>query len=187
MDREQFHCLYINVNSLLELSIKRLGAEILSRPVEPDTTMADLSPEEIEAQIAARFNTMDMSALDGIDYDFFSAPRTPGGTPEIPASELAFDHSARQGPPGDDEAPDLSTYMERAYGFAAELQQRIDAALHRADLDAIAAALGKLPQSLPLLTQRLSGDEMGQWLDAERAQPDGLSELVIEIRKLEVS
>ncbi|WP_293371026.1 hypothetical protein [Nevskia sp.] len=75
----QLECLTSNVDRLLLASLQQLGSEILGTAQEPEPPM---SAEDREALALARLgdmnlDTMDLSALDGIDYDMFGGPASP--------------------------------------------------------------------------------------------------------------
>ena len=126
INREQFRYLLANANSLPELALQQMALEInalpTSAPVVPEPP-----PEEMERRLAEQFKHMDLSALDGLDWDPFGAAL--GGTA---ANDMTQDYS-------DEES----------------LRIQADSAFDRMDQEALFALLARLPAELPPLTTSL--------------------------------
>jgi hypothetical protein len=174
VDREQFWHLYVNANSLAELAIVELGRE-LDAAGSGRPPARSLSDAEMAARLAEQSKTLDLSALDGLDWDplgtmanCLSRPVhvAPEPIPETPAS---FER---------DEPADFDAYLNRAYDQEENLRLRVDAAFARIDLRDSQSQLTSLPTELAPLTTRLTGEQLAGWLVAYRAGDPGLGLLV---------
>jgi len=178
IDREEFWHLLVNTNSLAELAVAEFARELAASP--PAASPPALSESELAARLAEDFRTLDLSALDGLDWDpFASVPhRAPADTPLDAPPDAALDGS---------QGVDLAAYLEAAYVHEERLRRAVDAAFERADPAAIAALLGRLPAELPPLTRRLAPADMARWIAAYRADTPPLGELVAKARALWIS
>lgn len=181
MERQSFYFLYVNLNSLAELALQQLAAQILAQPQAPGE-LENLSDEEREARVLASFENLDLSALEGLGTEE-EAPGVlvdflPQESFELPAGE----------PPADGGAElDIGRYLERAYSYEDMLRSRIDYCHTHADLAAIQAALAQLPAHLPPLAARLSAADMTEWLTLYSDGNAVLGDLAAQMRRLDLS
>jgi hypothetical protein len=170
MNRLQFFFLYANVNSIAELALRQAGERVLETP-RPSAPSAALTQEELDAQVLASFENLDFSAMDGLDVPRLSGAFAPVESDVAPNNEPF----------------DLARYLDRAYAAQEQLRDRIDAHFARVDQDAVQSALGRLPFDSPLLTEPLSADDMVVWLKRHETGDPALNDLVVRIRRLDVS
>lgn len=179
MDRREFFYLYANINSIAELALMQLAEQILSQPAEANP-VANLTQEEIDAQVAAGFQNLDWSALDLLNHS------TPPDSPldlqalEAPPDLASFENIENPEP------LDVGKYLTRAYSHLEDLQARINAHYSAVDLPALHAALSQLPVELRALTGPLSAEEIQEWLKLYNDNNDALGQLTIEIRRLDM-
>lgn len=181
MQRERFYFLYVNLNSLAELGLRQMAEQMLAQPVETGP-IEELTEEEREARMLASFENMDLSALDGIGVATGDEPTDFAAFPVEP-SAFSLDDM----PADSDEEFNIETYMTRAYGFADQLQSRIDYCYRHADLSAMDVALLQLPERLRPLTAKLSAADMDEWLALYHEGDQVLGDLATEMRRLDIS
>jgi hypothetical protein len=167
MDRREFFFLYANANSIAELALRQSAERVFDQPVEPSVP-ADLTQEELEAQVLASFDNLDLTALDNLDIGAFDASAE---SSHVPARETSEPFA-------------LDRYLDRAYAAESELRARVDALFGRADHAALQSDLDALPRELPPLTGLLSARDMTQWLEHYERGNDALNSLVVRIRQL---
>src|SRR5262245_39810752 len=177
MDREAFWLLYANLNSIAELALHRLAQEVLAEPQE--TNPESLTEEQLQARVMANLANLDLSALDAVYEKVASGVVTPAGIDE-PQDAAAMTA-------GNDEPFDLERYLSQAYGSADQLRDRIDHHYQRADLTAMRSALTQLPSHLPSLTQPLSAEDMGVWVETYGQGNDALDDLLLKLRALDAA
>ena len=179
VEREQFWHLYVNANSLSELALRALSGEIeaMTRDAPPPP---QLSEDEIAARLAHDYQTLDLSALDGLDWNPYAEGGAAVAAPESPPQPSAA-------LPGKASATDFAAYLDDAYAHEEQLRQRVDAAYDLADRAAIASLLGRLPADLPPLTTRLAADDLSRWLAVYRADSVPLGALVTSVRALVIA
>lgn len=180
MQQQSFSFLYVNLNSLAELALRQLAAQILEQPPEADP-LPQMTEAEREAHVLASFENLDWSALDGLD---FSSSSETADRDEIP-EQLSLPVMDEQAAAGD-EAFDMERYLANAYGYQERLQARIDDCYRRADLPAMDAALLQLPKELSPLTGQLSGTEMQGWLALYEQGNEVLTGLTVSMRRLDI-
>jgi hypothetical protein len=200
MERQGFYYLYVNLNSLAELGFKLAAAKVFAE-LPAAAPAEELTQEEIDARVAASFENLDLSALDGLGVaspdeapldlealsrqadqelaeleKMMSAARlSPGG--EAPDDEQSGDDS--------DGEIDIDRYMARAYSYEEQLRERIDGHYQRADLTALNAALAQLPTHLSSLTEPMSAEDIREWLKLYDDGHEVLTDLTIHIRQLD--
>ena len=178
MDREQFWHLYVNTNSLAELAILELGRE-LDAAGSAGLPALPLSDEQIAAQLAEQSKNLDLSALDGLDWDPLGAMADGlaglGRVAPEPMLENPADFEWN-------EPADIDAYLNRAYAQEEILRPRVDAAFARIDLQATRSQLTRLPAVAARLTTRLTGEQLARWLAVYRAGDPGLDFLVTTLR-----
>lgn len=181
MERERFYFLYVNLNSLAELGLRQMAEQLLAEPVDTGP-VEELTEEERDARMLASFENLDLSALDGIGVATGDEATDLEAFPvEPPAFSLA------DLPADDGEEFDIETYMARAYGFADQLQSRIDHCYRNADLSALDVALLQLPERFSPLTGKLGAADMEQWLELYHEGHEVLGDLATEMRRLDIS
>jgi hypothetical protein len=192
MHRQDFYFVYVNCNCLAEFFLRQTAAEILAslESSEPQESVT-VSAEELDEKLRTDAERWESSPLREINYDFFGTQQATETAPEMPAllaDNSATDHSPlpwHQEDEGSDEL-NLEAYLQKAYSYEAELQERIDRHLRRVDLNALGSSLAQLPPQLPALTQHLSTTAMEQWLQMYRDDDPVLSDLVVRIRQLDM-
>ena len=184
MDRETFYNLYVNLNSLVELGMRRRAVQLLASL--PDSSpLPELAPAEAEAQMMKSFENMDMSALDQVWENLRNTPLDP----EQVERDVPDDQSrgrATEPATGGDDLPDLDIYMARAYTYKDELRERIDRLFAKADLVALSRQVAQLGGTQSSLTTRLDGVQMAAWLDRYDGDDAVLTGLATEMRRLEM-
>jgi hypothetical protein len=184
MDLETFQYLYVNLNSLVELGLKRRAGHLL-KSLADLSPLPELTPEEAEAQMMKSFENMDMSALDlvwenlrntSIELESIEQAKNPHESAAEPLPELAD---------GDDCLPDLDIYMQRAYAYKDVLRERIDALFAKADLVSMSQQVAQL-SGTPTISSRLDGAQMAIWLERYDGDDTVLIELATEMRRLEM-
>ncbi len=197
MNRQKFGKLYVNANSFADLAMKQEFAG-MEKLLSGMASMPETTPEEpSEADLDALFKNLDLSALDGLDVpDLFAVEvDTPSqAVPETPAvieelQEPITDISEVKGADGKMDAGiiDVESYFESAYGSEAEIADRIDRAYRKADLNQLQNLVDNLPGDSSEITSQLSGEQMNSWLERYKANESELSQLVVEIRQLDIN
>jgi hypothetical protein len=184
ISKEQFHCLYINLNSIAELALKLIASE-LSEAGPRDDVPADEGEPDLDALLdPAGYDLSELDRLDALAEESARAQFERG--PSSPREQ-----AAPAGAPARDEAPiaaprvDYDHYMRRANTDDEQLCERLIRYYEKADLQAIGSLLEAVPDDLPPLTQRMAGAEIGRWVSLYRTRHEGLGDLVVEIRTLE--
>jgi len=212
LDREQFYFLYVNVNSLAELGVQQAAMEVLRAiESEPPPAPVNFTDEEIAARLQADFESMDLSALDGIDFNFFGAPPAQAGTTDpLPATVNGSNGEGSNGedlsegllktaavpspsdwPPresdleGGEQEVDVAAYMNRAYNHEDVLRERLDRYYRQSNLAQLESLLAGLT-ALPVLTQRLTAEQMAHCLAQYTLDNQPLGDLVTTIRQLDM-
>lgn len=182
MDRNSFYFLYVNTNSLAELALQLLAEQILALP-QPDTPA--LTPEELNARVAASFEGLDLAALESVNFDFSRLPLAPEADPQAaveapPPVELSAEAAAAR-------ESAIERYLSGAYAHEETLRQRMDQYYQQSDLPALEAVLARLPGELRPLTRALSVQEMSGWLLVYENGNEALDEVVVQLRQLDMS
>jgi hypothetical protein len=180
MDRQSFYFLYVNLNSLAELALQQLAANILAQTPQPGP-QENLSDEERDARVLASFENIDLSALDGLGVaSAADDAHLDELLPELSAQSMS------ELPVEGDAALDVERYLARAYSYEEQLRGRIDDCYGRADLFAVQSALLQLPGHLAPLTVQLSAAQMEEWLALYGQGHEALGDLTIQIRRLDM-
>jgi hypothetical protein len=182
VDRNSFYYLYVNANSLAELALQLLAEQILTQP-EFDTP--SLTPEELNARVAANFEGIDLAALESVNFDFSRLPIAAQADPQAaveapPPVELSAEATAAR-------ESAIGRYLSSAYAHEETLRQRMDEYFQQSDLPALEAALARLPAELPPLTRALAAQEMSGWLLVYENGNEALDEVVVQLRQLDMS
>lgn len=168
MDRQQFYFLYANLNSIAELGLREAVIDALAEPVA-EPAVESLSQDELDARVLAGFENLDFSALDAVTSD---------GEPLVREEGALL--------PGDVSEPfELERYLINAYAAEERLRERVDEHYRRVDALALTAALARLPANLPALTTPLAAGDMASWVEFYRSGDPTLSDLVLQIRRLD--
>ncbi len=191
MDRKAFYHLYVNLNSLVELGLRRRAAQLLaSLPDSPPPPQ--MTEEEAEAQMMKSFENLDMSALDQVWENLRHTPLEleqiekeatagPLSRTHEPSADADVDVDAEPAIP---KGADLDAYMQRAYTYEAELRERIDRLFAKADLGTMSRQLSELGGPQSPLTGQLTGPQMAEWL--ERDDDPVLTDLATGMRRLDM-
>jgi hypothetical protein len=199
MERQGFYFLYVNINSLAELAFKQAAAKVFAE-LPPAAPPKEMSQEEIDAHMAAAFENLDLSALDGLgvakpdeepldlealsrqaDLELAELEQAMAAAKLNPVADSDDDPAEDSG----DGEIDIERYMGRAYSYEELLRERIDGHYGQADLTALNAALAQLPTHLSSLTEALSADDMREWLKLYDTGHEALTDLTIHIRQLD--
>lgn len=164
MDRDAFHCLYLNAGCLAERSL----VLALQGAAAEATTAGALPPAALPQP-----DELDWSALDGL-----SIGRAEAAVPVPPVD--AADEAERAelsllcaiGPPD-------------VYDAAAPFAARLDRLMARADLARLGTLLAALPADAAPLTGRLGEDDFERWCARLAAGAGPLDELVAALRSLD--
>lgn len=168
MDREAFHCLYVNAGCLAE---QALVLALQSAAAAEAPAAGALRPGLPQPQ------DLDWGALDGLSL---GRPEAAVPPPPVGADQEADDEAERAelsllcalGPPG-------------VYDAAAPFAARIDRLMARADLAHIGTLLAALPADAAPLTGRLTAADFERWCARLAADAGALDALVAALRSLD--
>jgi len=185
MDRKTFYYLYVNLNSLLELGMRRHAMQLLASLPDFDPS-PELTPEEADARMMKSFESIDLSALDQVWENMRNTPLDIEQIERDAVAESPLQAPAPETVLGDDGLPDLDVYMQRAYTYEDALRERIDRLFAKADLAAMSQQIAQLGGTQSSLTAQLDGTQMAAWLDRYDSEDAVLTGLATEMRRLEM-
>ena len=192
MTKDQFSCLFVNINSLAELGLRFAAAEV--DEVREEGLLGDLVETTERAANAAGleggFDNLDFNALDGLD--FFDDDSNEKNLFESAESEPVLPNSNAVNGFADDKLNsdslpfDIDVYMKQAYAYQDQLKVRVDQSYNKADHARVDVLLSRCPETLSNLTDQMTGNEMNEWLALYKTGADPIIDLVVMIRQLDL-
>lgn len=206
MDRESFEFVFIHANSLAELGLQQVAAELEQQIVDQGDT-PQLSAQEREAKAQALLAQHVITCDENGDYiepeevkqrwaevDALRAQSNADSAQQARiveqhrAAEAAFWADKQANASAKTEASEtgfeLAQYLHNAYAARAQISAQVEEGMARIDLEELEMLLGCLPPELPLITQALSVEEFQQCLDCYQSDDFGMTQIVSMVRAL---
>ena len=197
MSKEEFRYLYLNTNSLLDIIMRETYAYL----VRDAGAMPELGEDDVvrakEELSSIQLDDLNLDALSGLgdvgsidlkesELDGLNLQATSDSwVSEMPsAGHDSLSHGMVINRDTDD-AKDYDHYIQQIYRECS-VQSQAEKIYPKVDVRYLDGLLAKLPDTITVLTSRLSGDDVKQWLDVSKQENQPLMELFQYIRCLTV-
>jgi hypothetical protein len=190
MDRAQYGWLLLHANALPMLAMQQVLAEIeggvAGEAQAPEAASGALHEAQARAALDALADRIEADPeLSAMGHFNFAVPELSSDEARRLREQVLAEDAAAEAAMAELEALpdgplDLDRFLARAYAHPLP-DARVEAALAKADLGAIAALVAQLPADLPALTAPQDGASLARWLALFREEGGPCERLMLAV------